>query len=55
MKKILTLFVMLLCGWSIVSAQTQPAFGYQAVVRTANNKLVSNTPVGVAITVLSGA
>lgn len=46
---------MLLCGWSIVSAQTQtPAFGYQAVVRTANNKLVTSTPVGVAITVMSG-
>lgn len=51
MKKILTLFVMLLCGWSIVSAQT-PAFGYQVVVRTADNELVANTSVGdVTITV----
>lgn len=42
---------MLLCGWSIVSAQT-PAFGYQVVVRTADNELVANTSVGVSIAVL---
>ena len=53
MKKILTLFVMFLCGWSIVSAQT-PAFGYQAVVRNADNELVANTDVNVTITVMSG-
>ena len=53
MKKILTLFVMLLCGWSIVSAQV-PAFGYQVVVRTADNELVANTPVNVTIAVMSG-
>lgn len=51
MKKILTLFVMLLCGWSIVSAQA-PVFGYQAVVRTAANELVVNTPVGVTVDVM---
>ena len=50
MKKILTLFVMLLCGWSIVSAQA-PVFGYQAVVRTPDNKLVVNTPVTVTVDV----
>lgn len=53
MKKILTLFVMLLCGWSIVSAQV-PAFGYQVVVRTADNELVANTTVNVTIAVMSG-
>lgn len=53
MKKILTLFVMLLCGWSVVSAQV-PAFGYQVVVRTADNELVANTPVNVTIAVMSG-
>jgi len=50
MKKILTLFVMLLCGWSIVSAQA-PVFGYQAVVRTADNELVANTQVEVTVDV----
>ena len=54
MKKILTLFVMLLCGWSIVSAQT-PAFGYQMVVRNADNELVTGTDVTLTIAVLSGA
>lgn len=52
MKKILTLFVMLLCGWSIVSAQA-PVFGYQAVVRTtADSELVANATVDVAIQVM---
>lgn len=50
MKKILTLLVMLLCGWGIVSAQT-PAFGYQAVVRTADNQLVAEQQVNVTVTV----
>lgn len=54
MKKILTLFVMFLCGWSIVSAQTQtPAFGYQAVVRNADNVLMADTDVTVTIYVMS--
>ena len=53
MKKILTLFVMLLCGWSVVSAQV-PAFGYQVVVRTADNELVANTTVNVTIAVMEG-
>lgn len=51
MKKILTLFVMLLCGWSIVSAQA-PVFGYQAVVRAADNELVTNATVDVAVQVI---
>lgn len=52
MKKILTLFVMLLCGWSIVSAQA-PVFGYQAVVRTtADSELVANATLDVAIQVM---
>lgn len=53
MKKILTLLVMFLATWSILGAQT-PVFGYQAVVRTADNELVENTPVVVTITVLNG-
>ena len=44
MKKILTLLVMFLATWSVLCAQT-PVFGYQAVVRTADNELVENTPV----------
>lgn len=45
---------MLLCGWSIVSAQTQmPAFGYQMVVRSADNMLLSNTSVTLTITVMT--
>lgn len=51
MKKILTLFVMLLCGWSIVSAQA-PVFGYQAVVRDAANELVAKAKVDVTVQVL---
>lgn len=50
MKKILTLLVMLLCGWGIVSAQT-PAFGYQAVVRTADNEIVAEQTVSAVVTV----
>ena len=53
MKKILTLLVMFLATWSILGAQT-PVFGYQAVVRTADNELVENTPVLATITVLNG-
>lgn len=53
MKKILTLLVMLLCGWGIVSAQT-PAFGYQAVVRTADNEIVAEQPVSAVVTVTAG-
>ncbi len=53
MKKILTLLVMFLATWSVLCAQT-PVFGYQAVVRTADNELVENTPVMVTITVLNG-
>ena len=53
MKKILTLLVMFLATWSILGAQT-PVFGYQAVVRTADNEIVENTPVEVTITVLNG-
>lgn len=44
---------MLLCGWSIVSAQT-PAFGYQMVVRDANNDLVTGEPVSLTIYVMHG-
>ena len=53
MKKILTLLVMFLATWSVLCAQT-PVFGYQAVVRTADNELVENTPVMVTITVQNG-
>lgn len=51
MKKILTLFVMLLCGWSIVSAQA-PVFGYQAVVRDTSNEPVAKAKVDVKVEVL---
>ena len=44
---------MFLATWSVLCAQT-PVFGYQAVVRTADNELVENTPVMVTITVLNG-
>lgn len=43
---------MLLCGWSIVSAQA-PVFGYQGVVRTTDNKLVTNATVNLTIDVRS--
>lgn len=53
MKKILTLLVMFLATCSVLCAQA-PVFGYQAVVRTADNELVENTPVTVTITVQNG-
>jgi len=54
MKKILTLLVMFLAAWNIVSAQ-MPVFGYEAVVRDTANMPMENTQVGVTVSVLNGA
>ena len=53
MKKILTLLVMFLTMWSIVGAQT-PVFGYQAIVRTSDNKLVESKPVVATVSAYNG-
>ncbi len=52
MKKIVTLILMFLATWNILSAQT--ALSYQAVVRDADNNLVPNTAVSVTISVKNG-
>ena len=54
MKKIslVFLFMMMLCG---IMAQSPEQFSYQAVVRNANNTLVTGTQVGVRVSVLQGS
>ena len=55
MKKHLTLLtIFLLCATSLL-AQAPQTFSYQAVVRTANNTLVSNTMVGVRVSIVQGS
>ena len=46
------LFMMMLCG---IMAQSPEQFSYQAVVRNANNTLVTGTQVGVRVSVLQGS
>jgi hypothetical protein len=54
MKKILYILAFLAIN-STVFAQAPQKMSYQAVVRTASNTLVSNSPVGVQISILSGS
>ena len=54
MKKFHLLLCMLFCAFSLM-AQAPNKFTYQAVVRNANNQLVSNTLVGVRISVLQNS
>lgn len=54
MKKIITLFVILLAGVGIY-AQTPQKMSYQCVVRNASNALVQNHAVGIRISVLQGS
>ena len=54
MRKFTTLFIFLLCA-TFLFAQAPEKFTYQAVVRNANNSLVTNTLVGVRVSVLQGS
>ena len=49
-------FVLLMCTLSLTTvwAQTPQKISYQAVVRDASNKLVSNQSVGMQISILQG-
>ncbi|MBR5920188.1 MAG: fibrobacter succinogenes major paralogous domain-containing protein [Bacteroidales bacterium] len=55
MKKITTFIVLLLICVTGIFAQAPEKFTYQAVVRNANNSLVTNTLVGVRVSVLQGS
>jgi len=50
MKKSLQIFALLFC--IIISAQAPEKFSYQAVIRNASNALITNTTVGVKISIL---
>lgn len=50
MKKFLMLFAMVVMGFLAI-AQTTPKISYQAVVRDANNRLVTNENVSVEVTI----
>ena len=53
MRKTTTLIILLLCAVTLF-AQAPEKFSYQAVVRNANNSLVSNAQVGVRVNILQG-
>ena len=54
MKKIYLLLVMMVLFAASLFAQAPEKFSYQAVVRNANNQLVTNSSVGVRVSVLQG-
>ena len=54
MKKISLFFMMMVCAY-VVFAQSPEKFTYQAVVRNVSNQLVSNTLVGVRISILQNS
>ena len=54
MRKIYLLFVMLVLCAATLFAQAPQKFSYQAVVRNATNQLVTNSNVGVRLSVLQG-
>ena len=54
MKKLLTLFVLLFMGL-LAFAQAPQKMSYQAVVRDANNGLITNHPVSVQVSILLGS
>ena len=53
MKRITILLNLLLCV-TVLFAQAPEKFTYQAVIRNANNSLISNAPVGVRVSILQG-
>ena len=55
MKKILALLIVMMFSVAALFAQAPEKFTYQAVVRNANNGLVSNTLVGVRVSILQSS
>ena len=55
MKKIFSVFAILMMAFVAVFAQTPQKFSYQAVVRDAGNNLVATQAVGVRISILQGS
>ena len=53
MKKLITMVIMVLAV-AVAMAQAPEKFTYQAVVRNASNALVTNTLVGVRVSILQG-
>ena len=54
MKKLITMVIMVL-SVAVAMAQAPEKFTYQAVVRNATNQLVTESPVGVRVSVLQGS
>ena len=54
MKHFFTIVSMLLFA-AVIGAQTPAKMSYQAVIRDASNKLVTNQSVGVRISILQGS
>ena len=54
MKKLITMVIMVLAV-AVAMAQAPEKFTYQAVVRNASNALVTNTLVGVRVSILQGS
>ncbi|MBQ6155573.1 MAG: choice-of-anchor J domain-containing protein [Bacteroidales bacterium] len=55
MKKFTTFIAILLLCVTALFAQSPEKFSYQAVVRNANNALVTNTSVGMRVSILQGS
>lgn len=53
MKRLTILLTLLFCV-AVLFAQAPEKFTYQAVIRNANNSLISNAPVGVKVSILQG-
>ncbi|MBO4739723.1 MAG: hypothetical protein J5606_09235 [Bacteroidales bacterium] len=54
-KKFLLIASVVLISMASIFAQSPQGFTYQAVVREANGKLITNTPIGVRMTILQGS
>lgn len=54
MKKLLNLFLMVLCVQTIIS-QAPQALNYQAVARDATGKILDNQPITVRLTIIQGS
>ncbi|MBO4543688.1 MAG: hypothetical protein J5725_10975, partial [Bacteroidales bacterium] len=54
-KKFLLIASVVLISMASIFAQSPQGFTYQAVVRDANGKLITNAPIGVRMTILQGS
>ncbi len=54
-KKLFLIASMVILSIASVFAQAPQGFTYQAVVRDANGKLITNAPIGVRMTILQGS